>query len=77
MRLREQSYFNERKKLYSYIFFFFFFLGRALRVHTRITIIKISAHGFLTEHILYHLLLTDTQKYDKKRLNNLEAERNV
>lgn len=71
MRVREQSYNNERKKL------LFFFLGRALKVHTRVTIIKISAHGFLIEHILYHLLLTDTQKYDKNRLNNLETERNV
>lgn len=72
MRVREQSYNNERKKL-----LLFFFLGRALKVHTRVTIIKISAHGFLIEHILYHLLLTDTQKYDKNRLNNLETERNV
>lgn len=63
MRVREQSYNNERKKL-----FLFFFLGRALREHTRVTIIKISAHGFLTEHVLYHLLLTDTQKYDFKKV---------
>lgn len=46
MRVREQSYNNERKKL------LFFFLGRALREHTRVTIIKISAHGFLIEYCI-------------------------
>lgn len=47
MRVREQSYNNEREKL-----LLFFFLGRALRERTRVTIIKISAHGFLIEYCI-------------------------